>query len=158
MLARDSDPCVPYADDRAVALSLREDSHVSGRRVAHRVLDEVLQDLTERRRVGGSPFRAWGNRNAKLKRSARCLRLDEGKRFARGRIEVGGDWVRYPATRFIARKVEEIVDNALHPHHVRLNGADELASLRRANVGIEQGFGKAADDGERRLQLVGHVG
>ena len=84
--------------------------------------------------------------------------MDESKCFARGHTEVGGVRVRYPATRLIARKVEQIIDDALHPHHVRLNGADELASLRRANVGIEQGFGKAADDGERRLQLVGHVG
>ncbi len=124
----------------------------------HGVVEDVRQHLPQRLGVGAHRVRAGSARHAEgAALAARSLR-DLRPHLAGQRLEGHVRRLRAPAAGLDAGKVQEVVHQLLHAPRVGQHGREELrAQLRRRVAGL-QGLRVAADDGQRRLQLVRDVG
>ena len=81
--------------------------------------------------------------------------LEDLARSARD-LDLGGH--RLPASGLDAREVEKVVHEPLHAPCIAEDRGQEAASRLRIRLVGEQRLGVARDRGERRLQLVRHIG
>ncbi len=126
-------------------------------RVPESVLHQVQQDLLERDPIGVDYARC--RRDPGFQGNA--LRVGDGRHTRKYLRDCVGDrhglgpWL--PMTRFDSRKVEQLIDDALHASGIAVNSLSELGSSFRGNVRILKRLRESADDSERSAELVRDV-
>src|SRR5690349_6975245 len=97
MFRWDSDSGVAHADHHAVFPPAREDGDGAGLRVAHRVLDEVLKDLSHGRAVSEHVIGIRRDLGAQSELPPLGFGLYEGEHVGGGDSQIDLDRIRHPA-------------------------------------------------------------
>ena len=130
---------------------------VGRRRRRQRVLDEVAQDPLEGAAVGGERDRGLGHARLDHLAGGRGGRLEAG-----GRLPCQGDGVELLDAE-LGTSVEvgqgaELLDETFQTGRLLGDRARRSAGIVAGRRSIGEGGGETADDGERRAQVVAHVG
>ena len=151
-LGTDAHAGVAHGQDRLIAVATHGDGDLApGRRVLHRVGEEVRQHLLEPCRIRGDPR----GRRVHADDVPRAGGAAVQRRHAPGDLgEVDGLQAQHDLAGHHARDVEQIVDD---PREVLHLAADDVAGARAGVVAAGragQHVGGAADGAERVAQLV----
>ena len=124
-----------------------------------RIFHQIPQNLPERRRIRAHLLGIGGDVGANhdvLFVSGRSDRTHDIGDHIRHPQRHG---IRAPAAGLDPAQVQQVVHNALHPPCVRQDGLQKRLPAHQRDVAIlDQRFGIAAHNGQRRAQFVAHVG
>ena len=158
VLGRDADPRIAHVQPDPGVAEARPKSHGAVVRIAHGVLHQVAHHLAKRCRIGVHDGGAgWhvGDEAQPLRVGGRAHGREHVLHACR-HVHVAD--IRAPAAALDARKIEQVVHDALHAPRIVPNGLHEPATLIARDVLVEQCLGEPAHGGERCLQLVTDVG